>query len=113
MPHEGSPAQAQMSGASAFRYQRHQAADGAYRVELRDGQVLGYVRAVWLPSHIRRGRSQATPWWVAACLQGHSVQQDGTVAKHRPSGPAGQWVTRERAARRLREHTEDAHEGAA
>jgi hypothetical protein len=34
---------------------------------------LGRVNPVYLPSHIRRGRAQASPWWQALDLNGDPV----------------------------------------
>lgn len=38
-------------------------ADGRYAVIVNDKEI-GEVRHAWLPSHIRRGRTQAAPLWA-------------------------------------------------
>lgn len=65
---------------------------------------LGLVRTVEMPSHVRRGRSQASPWWIAFCLRGHAVPHD-----HQLPQLAGRWITRERAAESLLQHVRLTH----
>lgn len=46
---------------------------GEHCVHLADDDVIGHVRPVSMPSHLRRGRMQVSPWWQATDRSGRSI----------------------------------------